>query len=64
MLLALSLMKSLFQIARMRSTSKIFTTNVFNNVKNLLTSDTLVLKSYDGTYSVASVWPTVHLAKG
>jgi len=64
MLLALSPMKSLFQIARRRRTSKIFTTNVFNNVKDLLTSATPVLKSHGETHSIASEDPTIHLTKG
>ena len=62
--LALSPMKFLFQIARRRRTSKIFTTNIFNVESNLLTSATLVFKSHDETHWVASGYPNVHLAKG
>ena len=47
-------MKSLFQIARRRKTSRIFTTNEFNVVNKLLTSATLVLKTHDRTHSIAS----------
>jgi len=45
MLLALSPIKSLFQIARRRRTSRIFTTDEFNVVKRLLTSAAPVLKN-------------------
>jgi len=62
-LLALSPIRSLFQIARRRRTSKIFTTNVFNKLKDLLTSATPVLKSHDETHSIASE-ENIHLAKG
>ena len=64
MLLALSPIRSLFQIARRRSTSKIFTIDILNVVTNLLTSDTLILKSHGKTHSVLSVKPNVHLEKG
>ena len=63
MFLALSPIKSLFQIARRRRTNKIFTTNVFNNLRKLLTSDAVVHKSHDGTYSVINELPNIHLAK-
>ena len=63
MFLVFSLMKSLFQIAQRCRTSKIFTTNVFNIVRNLLTSATLVLEGHDETDSVASDSPNVHLEK-
>jgi len=53
-------MKCLFQIARRRRTSRIFTTNV---VQKLLTSDTLVIISHDETHLIASEWPKIHLAK-
>ena len=62
--LALSPMKFLFQIARRRRTRRIFTTNVFNVERNLLTSATLVSRSNDETHSVTSEDPNVHLAKG
>jgi len=62
--LALSPIKFLFQIARRRRTSRIFTTNVFNVERNLLTSATLVSKSYDETHSTTSEYPNVHLAMG
>ena len=55
--------KSLFQIAQRCRTSKIFTTNVFNSSKILLTSVTLVLKSHDETHSIPSEPINVHLAK-
>ena len=64
MFLALSPMKFLFQIARRRRTSRIFTTNVLNIERKLLTSATLVFKSHDETHSIASEYPNVHLAKG
>jgi len=64
MFLALSLMKFLFQIAQRHSTSIIFTANVFNVERKLLTSDTLVFKSYDQTHLMASKNPNVYLAKG
>jgi len=63
MSLALSPMKSLFQIAQRHKTSRIFTTNAFNVVKKLFTSATLVLKSYDETHLRTNVQPNVHLAK-
>ena len=63
MFLTLSPIKFLFQIARRRRTSRIFTTNVFNIERKLLTSDTLVFKSHDETYLTASEYPNVHLAK-
>jgi len=63
MFLALSLMKSLFQIARRRRTNRVFTTNEFNVMMNLLTSATLVFESHDETYSIPVV-PKIHLAKG
>jgi len=56
MLLALSPIQSLFQIARRRKIIRIFTTNEFNIVRKLLTSDTLVLQSHDETHSVPSVY--------
>ena len=62
MFLALSPVKSLFQIARRRRTSRVFTTNEFNNVKNLLASAILVLESHDETHSTNS-GPIMHLAK-
>jgi len=61
--LALSPMTFLFQIARRRRTSKIFTTNIFNVERNLLTSATLVFKSHDETHLIAEKYPNVHLAK-
>ena len=64
MFLVLSPIKSLFQITQRCRTSRTFTTNIFNIVKKLLISATLVLKSYDKTYSKASESPYVHLAKG
>jgi len=64
MFLALSPMKSLFQIARRRSTRRIFTINEVNIAKNLLTSAILVLESHNKTYSVGSVSPNIHLEKG
>ena len=63
MFMFLSPIKSLLQIARRRRTSKIFTTNAFNIVKNLLTS-ALVIKSHDEAHSIASEDPNLHLAKG
>jgi len=57
-------MKSLLQIARRRRTSRIFTANEFNIIKNLLTSVTLVLKSHDETHSIHSDAPKIHLAIG
>ena len=63
MFMFLSPIKSLLQIARRRRTSKIFTTNAFNIVKNLLTS-ALVIKSHDEAHSIASEDPNIHLAKG
>jgi len=63
MYLIISPVKSLFQIARRRKIIRIFTTNVFNIVRKLLTSDTLVLKSHAETHSIASESPNVHLAK-
>ena len=54
MFLAFSLMKSLFQIARRRRTNKIFTINVFNVAKSLLTLATLVLNSHDETHWVVN----------
>jgi len=62
--LAFSPMKSLFQIARRRRTSRLFATNAFNNMMNLLTSAVQVFKSHDETHSVASEYPNIHLAKG
>jgi len=64
MFLALSPMKSLLQIARRRRTSRIFTANEFNIIKNLLTSATLVLKSHDETHSIYSGAPKIRLAIG
>jgi len=64
MYLIISPVKSLFQIARRRKIIRIFTTNEFNTVRKLLTSDTLVLKSHDETHSRASENPNVHLEKG
>ena len=64
MFLVLLPMKFLFQIARRRRTSKIFTSNIFNVECKLLTSATLVFKSHDETHSIASEYPNVHLAKG
>ena len=64
MLLALLPIKSLFQIARRRRTSRLFTTNKFNVDKKLLTSATTILQSHDDTHSGASESPNIHLAKG
>jgi len=64
MFLVLLPIKSLFQITQRCRTSRTFTTNIFNIVKKLLISATLVLKSYDKTHSKASESPYVHLAKG
>jgi len=50
-LLALSPVRSLSQIARRRRTSRIFTTDEFNVVENLLTLAAVVLKSQDETHS-------------
>ena len=63
MFLALSPIKSLFQIARRRRTSRVFTTNKFNIDKKLLTSATTILKNHDDTHSIASESPNIHLAK-
>jgi len=63
MYLIISPVKSMFQIARRRKIIRIFTTNVFNIVRKLLTSDTLVLSSHAETHLVASESPNVHLAK-
>jgi len=62
--LVLSPIKSLFQITQRYKTSRTFTTNIFNIVKKLLISATLVLKSHDETYLKASKSPNIHLAKG
>jgi len=64
MFLDLSPMKSLFQIARMRRTNRIFITNEVNIVMNLLTSTTLILENHDKTHMTASVDPKRHLIKG
>jgi len=64
MVLALSPMRSLLQIARRRRTSRLFTTNVFNTVEKLLTSATVIIKSCDETHSPARKYPNVHLEKG
>jgi len=59
---ALSPIKSLFQIARRRRTSRIFTTNEFNVVVNLFTSATVVLESHE-THSMASENLNRHLTE-
>ena len=64
MFLDLSPMKSLFQIARMRRTNRIFITNEVNIVMNLLTPTTLILENHDKTHMTASVDPKRHLIKG
>ena len=64
MFLALSPMGSLLQIARRRRTSRLFTTNVFNTVKKLLTSAASIIESHDETHLSAREYPNVHLAKG
>ena len=64
MLLALLPIKSLFQTARRRKTNRLFTTNVFNTVTNLLTSATLVLKICDQTHLRAVAQPKIHLGNG
>ena len=64
MFLTLSPMKFLFQIARRRRTSRIFTTDKVNSVKKLLTSAALVLNSHDETHSIASELTNIHLLKG
>jgi|GEM_PF-6362422 len=64
MFLALSPLKSLFQIARRRRISRIFTTNEVNVEMNLLTSAALVLNSRAKTYSIDIDPPIRHLAKG
>jgi len=62
MFLALSPNIFLFQIARSRKTSRLFTINVVNVVKNLLASVTLVLESHGETHWRASEYPNIHLA--
>ena len=57
MYLIISPVKSLFQIARRRKIIRIFTTDEFNILRKLLTSDTLILKSHDETDSIHSVIP-------
>ena len=64
MVLALSPMRFLLQIAQRWRTSRIFTANEFNIIKNLWTSATLVLKSHDETHSIHSDTPKMHLATG
>jgi len=64
MFLALLPIKSLFQIARRRRISRLFTTNKFNVDNNLLISATTILKNLDETYLIASILPNKHLAKG
>jgi len=64
MFMAFSPIKSLFQIAWRRRTSRLFATNEFNIVKKLLMSANLVLKSNDKTHPVASEFPNIHLEKG
>ena len=63
MFLALSPIKSLFQIAWRRRTNRIFTTDVFNIVKSLLTSATLACKSHNETHSTP-VNAKIHLQRG
>ena len=57
-------MKCLFQIARRRRTSRIFTTTEVNTEIKLLISANLVLESHDETHSRASDDPKRHLPKG
>lgn len=62
--LALSPTISLFQIARRRRTSKIFTPNEVDTEMNILISVTLLLMSHDETHSKANENPNRRLAKG
>jgi len=56
--------KSLFQIARRRKTSSIFSANGANTkLLRLLTLATLAFVSYDQTHAMSSTWPKVHLMK-
>jgi len=64
MLLDLSPIKSLFQIAQRHKTSRIFTTSIFNVVKKLLVSVALVFSIHDKTHPRASEFPNIHLADG
>jgi len=63
MFIALLPIKSLFQIARRRRTSRTFATNKFNVDKNLLISATTILLNHDDTHFTVSEPPNIHLAK-